>query len=130
MPATAFSESDHSTSTSFSAPLCVERHAEDRRNLAEPIAASLQAAGVGAAHAEPAGCGPETRYALRYLDNWSWDIRMYLAKLTLEVIDFGSGEILAYGEATQDSVSALGSDPRALIDRAVAALTGARQEKP
>ena len=61
-----------------------------------------------------------------HLDNWSWDMRMFLGKLTIEVLDASSGEIVAYGESSQDSLGALGTSHRDVIDRAVAALIATR----
>ena len=47
-----------------------------------------------------------------------------LAKLTIEVMDPNTGEVVAYGESNQDSLGAMGSTYREVIDRAVIQLLG------
>jgi hypothetical protein len=105
--------------------LCVEQHAQDKRNLATLVSASLRDAGVEARAAGIGGCAGETPYVVTYVDNWSWDLRLYLQRMTIEVSDGATGEILAYGESYQDSLGAIGTSHRDVIDRAVAALLGA-----
>lgn len=105
-------------------PLCVERHRKDSRNLAKQIAEALRAEGVYAISARPKHCPDDAPYKVTYLDNWSWDLRMFLAKLTVEVVDSTTGEIVAYGESTQDSLGAMGMTHRLVIERAVSALLG------
>jgi hypothetical protein len=101
---------------------CVERHAQDSRDFASQIADALQKAGLQAVAAEAGGCPERTRYRVTYADSWNWDLRMYLKRLTLEVVDPRTGEIVALAESSQDSLSALGDSHRDIIDRAVAKL--------
>ena len=101
---------------------CVERHARDSRDLASQIADSLDKAGLNAVAADAGGCTGRARYRVAYTDNWQWDIRMYLKRLTLEVTDPSTGEIVALAESYQDSLSALGDSHRDIIDRAVSKL--------
>jgi hypothetical protein len=44
--------------------------------------------------------------------------------VTIEVTDASTGEILAFGEAQQDSLGSLGTTHRDVIDRAVTQLVG------
>lgn len=101
---------------------CVERHAQDSRDLASQIADALQQTGLRAVAAEAGGCAERARYRVTYTDSWNWDMRMYLKRLTLEVTDPTTGEIVALAESSQDSLSALGDSHRDIIDRAVAKL--------
>lgn len=103
---------------------CVERHSRDQRNLALQIADSLRASGLGATTSDAGACPEESPYLVTYIDNWVWDIRMYLSKLTIEVLDASNGEIVAFGESNQPSLAALGSSHRDVIDRAVSQLLG------
>ncbi len=105
---------------------CVERHSRDGRNLAVPIADSLRAAGLNAYAAEAGRCGDDSPYHVTYVDNWSWDVRMYLLRVTIEVVAASNGEIVAFGESFQDSLGALGTSHRDVIDRAVASLLEVR----
>ena len=101
---------------------CVERHSRDGRNLAVPIADSLRVAGLNAYAAEAGQCGDDSPYHVTYVDNWSWDMRTYLTRMTIEVVAASNGEIVAFGESFQDSLGALGTSQRDVIDRAVASL--------
>ena len=104
-----------------SAHFCTERHVKHPRQLDLQVAESMRAAGLDAAAAESGRCREAPAYRVTYLDNWSWDMRLYLAKMTIEVLD-RRDRILAYGEAAQDSLGALGTSHRDVIDRAVGAL--------
>ena len=75
---------------------------------------------------EPGGCRGDVAYLVTYLDHWSWDMRLFLAKLTVEVGDASTGEIVAYGEAKQDSLGAMGTSHREVVDRAVGAVLADR----
>jgi hypothetical protein len=105
-------------------PLCVERQPKDSRDLATTIAESLRTEGLDAQAAEPGACPADVLHHVTYIDNWNWDMRMYLKRVTIEVIDASTGEILAFGEAQQDSLGSLGLTHRDVIDRAAAQLVG------
>lgn len=102
-----------------SATYCVERQPRDGRQLWLPIADSLRASGSRAVAAGDAGCTGDFAHIVTFLDHWYFDMRLYLAKLTIEVSDASSGEIVAYGEAKQDSLGALELTHRDVIDRAL-----------
>lgn len=104
--------------------ICVERHAKDKRNLSVQVVAALESQGLKAVAAEPGRCDPRIPWRLEYVDNWSWDLRVYLLRMTLEVFDVETGESVAFGESAQGSLGALGSTHRDVIDRAVHALVG------
>ena len=91
--------------TPFGTSICVEQHQAASRNLAQEIAEALRAEGVHATSAGPKLCPADAPYKVTYLDNWSWDLRMFLAKLTVEVVDTSTGEIVAYGESTRSPPS-------------------------
>jgi hypothetical protein len=101
---------------------CVERHERDKRDLASQIADSLDQAGLQAVAAEAGGCAHRARYRVTYVDSWNWDMRIYLKRLTLQVTDSTTGEIVALAESSQDSLSALGDSHRDIIDRTVSKL--------
>jgi hypothetical protein len=108
------------------ASFCVERHARDSRDLASQIADSLAKAGLQTMAADAGGCADRARYRVTYADSWAWDLRMYLKRLTLEVTDPRTGEIVALAESSQDSLSALGNSHRDVIDRVVSKLVETR----
>ena len=119
------------TATTNGAPLpeslrkvvfCVERQPKDTRNLGVQIAESLREAGLAATSADTGMCRDEPRFRITYIDNWSWDFRVFLAKMTVEVIDISTDEIVAYGESYQGSDAAMGMSFRDVIDGAVVAL--------
>lgn len=101
---------------------CVERHERDNRDLASQISEALREAGLDARATGRGACPDDVRFRVSYVDDWSWDMRMFLGRLTIEVVDPRTGEIVAFGESFQDSLSALGKTHRDVIDRAVNAL--------
>jgi hypothetical protein len=105
---------------------CVELPPRDGRNLAAPIAESLRVAGLDTYVAAEGNCGEDSPYHVTYVDSWSWDMRTYLLRLTLEVVAASNGEIVAFGESGQDSLGSLGTSHRDVIDRAVASLLEVR----
>jgi len=111
-------------------PFCVARHEKDERNLAVQVAESLSERGMPARAVDVDQCPADDPYRVTYIDNWSWDMRMYLAKMTIEVIDTRSGEIVAYGESKQGSLGAMGMSHRDVIDRAVSALLDSEKTDP
>lgn len=104
--------------------ICVEQHPKDERNLSAQVVDALQKEGQSAVAADQGKCDPRIPWRLEYTDNWSWDIRVYFVRMTLEVFDAETGESVAFGESTQDSLGALGDSHRDVIDRAVRALVG------
>lgn len=102
--------------------LCVERHPGDKRDLASEIVEELQQSKLKAVAASAGECPEDLPYRVRYIDSWSWDMRRYLAKLTIEVCDASTNEIVAYGESDQPSLAAMGMTHREVVHRAVGAL--------
>lgn len=104
-----------------SEPFCVERHDEDRRDLAALIADAMRERGLDASSGGPGDC-VEAPYRVTYIDNWGWDMRMYLQRLTIIVADGETGETVGYGESFQDSLNAMGKTFGEVIDRALSPL--------
>ena len=104
--------------------LCVERQPKDTRDLATIVAESLRAAGFDAYAGDGGVCADAAPYRVTYIDNWHWDMRPYLSRITIEVSDGATGEILGFGESRQDSLAAMGKTYRDVIDRAVAKMIG------
>jgi hypothetical protein len=103
---------------------CVEHQPKDTRDLHREISDSLQAAGLVARHAPAGDCLANANYRVTYVDRFAWDMRVYLAKLTIEVDDPATGAVVAYGESRQGSLGAMGSSYRDVVDRAVQQLLG------
>lgn len=104
--------------------ICVEQHPEDERELSVQVVDALRKQGLRAVAADSGRCDPRIPWRLEYTDNWSWDIRIYFLRMTLEVFDVETGESVAFGESTQDSLGEMGDSHRDVIDRAVRALVG------
>lgn len=105
---------------------CVERHAEDTRDLASIIAAKLRERGLqaksGAAGEALTGCD----YVVSYTDRWFWDMRMYLADLRIELRDARDKTILGYGQSSQSSLKAMGQTQEDVVATALDQLFRAR----
>lgn len=104
--------------------ICVEQHLKDERDLSVLVVESLEMEGFDAVAAHFGGCDPRIPWRLEYTDSWTWDIRVFLFRMTVEVFDSATGESVAFGESFQDSFGALGDSHRDVIDRAVRALVG------
>ncbi len=63
----------------------------------------LEASG-GCQNARPA----DFDFLVTYVDRWSWDMRTFLMKITINVEDATSGQIVATSESHQDSLTAMG----------------------
>lgn len=104
--------------------LCVERQPKDTHDLATIVAESLRAAGFDAYPGDGGVCTDDAPYRVTYIDNWQWDMRPYLCRMTIEVSDGATGEILGFGESQQASLAALGDTFRDVVDRAVSKMVG------
>ena len=104
--------------------LCLERHSKDDRNLAAVIEASFRHRGFSVITVAAGKCDPSLPLRVAYVDSFSWDMRVFLSRLTVEVFDGRSGESLAIGEAFQDSLAAMGDSYQDVVDRAMGALLG------
>ncbi len=104
--------------------VCVERHTKDDRNLAALIDTSLRDQGFSVVTVVEGQCDPAVALRVAYVDNFAWDLRVYLLRLTVEIFDNRSGESLAIGESCQPSLAALGDSYEDVADRAVQALLG------
>ncbi|MBY0399887.1 hypothetical protein K2X89_06300 [Myxococcota bacterium] len=102
--------------------ICVEQHPKDKRELSKQVVDALRNEGLSAVAAAEGKCDPRIPFRLAYTDNWSWDMRIFLSRMTVEVFDAKTGESLAFGESNQDSFGAMGDSHRDVIDRAVRAL--------
>lgn len=105
-------------------PLCLERRATDERNLAALIDAALREEGVPVTLVAAEGCDETSALHVVYTDTFGWDMRVYLLRLTVEIVDSRSGESLAIGESCQPSLAALGDSYEDVVGRAVQALIG------
>ena len=102
----------------------VVRHDRDGRDLASSIAAALRDRGLETSSGR-SGATPEgTDRLVTYVDNWSWDVRMFLHTLRIEVRDAATEAILAWGESAQYTWAAMGKTFSDVINRALAGLFG------
>ena len=104
--------------------MCLERHPKDDRNIAALIENALRQQGYSVSVATQGECDPELPLRVGYVDNFTWDMRVFLYRLTVEVFDSRSGESLAIGESFQGTFAALGDSYVDVVDRAVLALLG------
>jgi hypothetical protein len=104
----------------------VERHDGDGRDLASTIAGAMRSRGMdatsGTADLRPA----DIDFVVTYEDRWSWDIRMYLTGLRIEVRDPATNRIVAFGYSFQDSLAALGKNQLDVVNRALDEMLPAR----
>lgn len=115
---------DPLTPSAIARTYCVEHQPADRRDFHVQVAESMRAEGLDA-RAAPAGeCPGDDDYRVTYQDRIAWDLRLFLAKFTIFVEDPATGEIVAFGESNQDSIGAMGSSHRGVVDRAVRELVG------
>ena len=86
----------------------VENHGRDSRNLEEIIANALRLRGLEASGGQQNARPADFDFLVTYVDRWSWDMRTFLAKITIKVEDATSGLIVATSESYQDSLNAMG----------------------
>ena len=93
------------------APWYVLRHRGDGRDLAADIAITLRERGIladsGYADAQP----DNVRYVVHVEDRWSYDMRIYLGRLRIEVKDAATGRLLGWGESRQRTICRDGTEP-------------------
>ena len=97
----------------------VEHQVKDGRHLETLIAEVLRERGLRASSGEPADRPESAAYIVTYEDRWSWDMRMYLKDLRINVRDAETDEFLGYGRSKQDSLSAMGDSFRDIVVKAV-----------
>ncbi|KAA1190497.1 hypothetical protein F0M18_11830 [Pseudohalioglobus sediminis] len=97
----------------------VERQPKDERNLASNISNILNERGFNATHGERGSVPEDATHIVSYVDNWYWDMRMYLLNLKIEVRDRKSNYIIAYGESHQTSLAAMGKTHDDIINLAL-----------
>ncbi len=86
----------------------VENHGRDNRNLEEIIANALRLRGLEASGGQQNARPADFDFLVTYVDRWSWDMRTFLMKITINVEDASSGQIVATSESHQDSLTAMG----------------------
>ncbi len=86
----------------------VENHGSDTRNLEEVIANALRLRGLEASGGQQNARPADFDFLVTYVDRWSWDMRTFLMKITINVEDATSGQIVATSESHQDSLTAMG----------------------
>ena len=86
----------------------VENHGRDDRNLEKIIANALQSRGLEASGGQQTARPADFDFLVTYVDRWSWDMRTFLAKISINVEDATSGQIVATSESHQDSMTAMG----------------------
>lgn len=93
----------------------VENHGRDTRNLEEIIANALRARGLEASGGRQDARPADFDFLVTYVDRWSWDMRTFLAKITINIEDATSGQIVATSESHQDSMSAMGKSHEDIV---------------
>ena len=96
----------------------VERQPKDDRNLNNSIADELRKRGFQVTSGEASARPENTNYVVNYIDQWHWDIRMYLLELRIEIRD-SSAALAGYGRSKQTSLAAMGKSHVDIINRAL-----------
>ena len=103
----------------------VERHERDNRGIGFAIADALKLRGfdakAGTLAERPAGFD----FLVTYVDRWSWDMRMYLLDLKIDIREPDTFHIVAYGRSYQDSLAAMGKTQRDIVERVLDQILGA-----
>lgn len=96
----------------------VEHQVNDDRHLEKNIATALDQRGFSAVAGEPGNKPSQALYTVNYIDRWSWDMRMYLKELRIEIRDSRSN-LVGYGESSQSSFASMGMSFDDVINRAL-----------
>jgi len=94
----------------------VERQPKDERNLASNISKRLNDRGFNSTYGESGDVPENATHIVSYVDQWYWDMRMYLINLKIDVRDRESNYSIAYGESHQTSLAAMGKTHDDIID--------------
>ena len=109
-----------------SASFYVENHGNDARNLHLLIADTMRQQGLQVTSGARGGRPDNVTYIVSYTDRWAWDMRTYLARITIEARDSHSGAVVADSTKHQGSLAAMGKSFEEIIAATTTALfTGA-----
>ena len=101
----------------------VQHQTNDGRNFHKLIAKMLRDRGYNATSGRAGEHPANADYYVSYVDSWLWGgMRIYLRDLRINVHEIGTGNIIGYGRAHQNSLSAYGMTFQDVIDRALDAL--------
>lgn len=86
----------------------VENHGKDGRGLEQIIAKVLRTASLRATSGPRAGKPEDVTYLVSYADNWAWDMRTYMLRMSIYGTDTRTGGVVADSEMYQTSLAAMG----------------------
>ncbi len=96
----------------------VKNHGNDERNLDTVIAGAMTAMGFKATAEQPESFD----YLVTYEDRWSWDMRMYLIDLRVDVRDATTNVLIGTARSFQTSLSAMGKTHQSIVQDVVSLL--------
>ena len=105
-----------------SASFYVENHGNDGRNLQQLIADTMRLKGLQVTAGAIGGQPNNVTYIVSYADRWGWDMRTFLARITIEVRDARSGSVVANSTKYQDSLAAMGKSYEEIVAATATAL--------
>ncbi len=106
-------------SDAYGSEVFVERQPKDNRELNTVITEQLRSRGFTASTGERGDAPDSAKYLVSYIDQWYWDMRMYLRNLKIEVRDPATNYIIGYGQSEQSSLSAMGDSFEDIINKAL-----------
>ncbi len=95
----------------------VEQPEDDRRELGQLIAENLSERGLRATAGPEAGMPDNTTIVVTYVDDWAWDITMFLLEMMITFQDATSGEVFATASSYHSSMNRL--KPVEMIDEII-----------
>lgn len=103
----------------YGSEVFVERQPKDSRELNKIIAQQLRSRGFTANTGERGDAPDSAKYFVSYIDQWYWDMRMYLRNLKIEMRDSETNYIVGYGQSEQSSIPAMGKSFQDIVNRAL-----------
>jgi len=105
--------SDVAEMTSF----YVQRLPSDTRGVEKLIAADLLRRGKRVSHGEALTPDADVDAIVTYVDQWMWDITMYMLELRIEIRDPETSYVLASGQSFRTSL--VRKDPEGMVEEVI-----------